>query len=150
MTERSTKQFNSYLTRLVKHGAREQFGNVRGRLNRSAEEVARLRRCLSYRDDGTALSEAASQAAEAFALVDKQHALIQMMWNMDCGVHIPALHKLIPEVLAAKKRGQFLEARDKERDVKLMAEVAELLLAGASIQELVERRLNGTWVPKCR
>lgn len=147
MTERRTKQFSSYLTRLVAHGARDQFGNVRGRLNRSADEIARVKRCLSYREGGNSLVEAASQAAEAYLLVDRQHSLIQTMWDLDCGTHIPALQKLVPEVLAARKQTNLLEQRDKARDVKLLSQVAELLSSGMSLQEIVQQRINGDWVP---
>lgn len=150
MSERITKQFNNYLTRLMAHGARDEFGNVRGRLNRSAAEIARLKRCLSYRNDGSALSEAVSQAAEAYLLVDRQHSLIQLMWNLDCGTHIPALQKLVPEVLASRKKGNLLGLRDKVRDEKLLSEVAKLLADGVLIEDLIERRINGCWVPEAR
>jgi len=150
MTERTTKQFNSYLTRLVTHGARDNFGNVRGRLNRNADEIARLKRCLSYRDDGSALTEALTQAADAYLLVDQLHNLLRTMWNLGYGEHSPELQKLVHEALEAGKGAKFLEQRDKQRDIMLLAEVSALLNTGTSLQEIVEERLTGNWVPLAR
>lgn len=153
MTEVVTKQSNGYLARLLRHGEREGVGSVRGRLKRKDAEIARLRRCLSYRADGSALLEAASQAATAYLLVDRQHKLLQKMWKMFYPSHASSLQRLVPDVLAlaASTTGNnLLKERDKARDLELLSEVKEMLSSGVAIQDLIERRLNDDWVPKAQ
>lgn len=136
-----------YLSRVLQHGARAELGSVKRRIQNKETEIAKLKRCLAFRDDAS-LNEALHQLAEAQVVIESMRSLIQTMWDLDCGRHITPLQTLVPTTLSLQPSFDFLATRDRERDAQLLEAVATVLLDGLSLQELADKRRQGNWVPK--